>query len=324
MAADRDDARPPPRRPSRAMPAGTRTSGSIGAPGEQGGHARPLLGGEPERARRRAAPCAARPVAAELLEPGARTRARGGATASSSSRSWSSSAFAAVGARLLADARDRVRVELREIARRLGQPAPERDGARPPLLERRVVEEGVRPAVEDLVGERRGLGRLAEDGRHGAAPEAVEEPDEPVRVGRLVEAVVHRLAHDRVIRDLDRPRARVLLAAGERREHRGHEVVRLHALDRRRRPAPAALAQHHERAAEVPAPAHLEHRRQEQRLREHLRRVLGSQELRHVLEREALPGTEREHDRVVAGGGLELEVERAGRSACGARGRARG
>ena len=120
---------------------------------------------------------------------------------------------------------------------------------------------------------------------------------------------MHRLAHDRVVRDLDGPGARVLLAAGERGEHRGHQVVGLHALDRRRRPPPAALPQHHERAAEVPAPPHLEHRRQEQRLREDVRGVLGGQELRHVLEREALPGAEGEHHRVVAGRGLELEVE---------------
>ena len=60
----------------------------------------------------------------------------------------------AVGARLLANSRDRVRVELTQIACGLGQPPPERDGARPPLLEGRVIEEGVGPAVEDLVGER--------------------------------------------------------------------------------------------------------------------------------------------------------------------------
>ena len=59
-----------------------------------------------------------------------------------------------------------------------------------------------------------------------------------------------------------RARRRVLLAGGERGEDRGHQVVGLHALDRRRVAPAAALAQHHERAAEVPAPARLEHRRQ--------------------------------------------------------------
>ena len=42
---------------------------------------------------------------------------------------------------------------------------------------------------------------------------------------------------------------------------------------------------------------------------EHLLGVLRRQELGHVLEREALPRTEGEHDGVVAGRGLKLEVE---------------
>ena len=44
---------------------------------------------------------------------------------------------------------------------------------------------------------------------------------------------------------------------------------------------------------------------------EDVRRVPGREELRHVLEREALAGAEGEHDRVVAGRRLQLEVEPA-------------
>ena len=111
---------------------------------------------------------------------------------------------AAVGARLLADAGDRLRVELAEIARRLGQPASHRDRPGAALLERGVVEERVGAAVQDLVRERRGLGRLAEQGPHLARAEALEEADEPVHVGGLVQAVVERLPHDRMVGDLDR------------------------------------------------------------------------------------------------------------------------
>ena len=216
---------------------------------------------------------------------------------------------AAIGARLLADPGDRLGVELAQVPRRLGEPAAERDRAGAALLQRRVVEERVGAPVQDLVRERRRLGRLAEHGPHRAGPEALEERHEPRGVGGLVEAVVERLAHDRVIGDLDRPRGGVLLAGGERGEHRGHQVVGLHALDGRRGPAAAALAQDDQRPAEVPAPPHLEHRRQEQRLREDVLRAGRREEARHLVEREALAGAEGEHDRVVAGRRLELEVE---------------
>ena len=56
---------------------------------------------------------------------------------------------------------------------------------------------------------------------------------EPVDVHRFVEAVIHRLAVSRVVRQLDGA-GEVLLAADEDREDRGHEVVGLHALDWRR------------------------------------------------------------------------------------------
>ena len=80
-----------------------------------------------------------------------------------------------------------------------------------------------------------------------------------VDVERLVQRVVDGLAHEHVVGDLDRA-GDVLLARRRLREHRGHEVVGLHALDRRRVAPAVAEAQHHQRAVEVPAPAGLEHR----------------------------------------------------------------
>ncbi len=76
--------------------------------------------------------------------------------------------------------------------------------------------------------------RVADVQPHGARVHALEQRHQPVDVHRLVEAVVDRLAHQRVVGDLDGPGGGVLLAAGQRREHRRHEVVGLHALDGRR------------------------------------------------------------------------------------------
>ena len=67
--------------------------------------------------------------------------------------------------------------------------------------------------------------------------------DEPVAVEGLGEAVVHRLARERVVGHLDRA-GDVLLAGGGAGEHDGEEVVALHPLEGRRHLAAAAEAQH--------------------------------------------------------------------------------
>src|SRR3989475_12356406 len=60
-----------------------------------------------------------------------------------------------------------------------------------------------------------------------------------------------------------------------------------------------------------PAPARAEHRRVEHRLHQQVLGRLGLQVLEHVLEREAVLGAERQDDRVLGGGRLQLEVEAA-------------
>ena len=87
-------------------------------------------------------------------------------------------------------------------------------------------------------------------------------PAEPVGVEGLVQGVVDRLADQQVVGDLDRPGG-VVLAGGGLREHGGHQVVGLHALDRGRVAPPVAEAQDHQRTVEVPPPAGLEHGRVE-------------------------------------------------------------
>ncbi len=67
-----------------------------------------------------------------------------------------------------------------------------------------------------------------------------EHVDEAVDVHGLVQAVVHGLADERVVGDLERA-GEVLLAADLRREDGGQQVVGAHALDRRRHLAGAGL-----------------------------------------------------------------------------------
>ena len=62
--------------------------------------------------------------------------------------------------RLAAHARDGVRIERGKVARLDGKSAAQRDRAAATLLERRVVEERVRPSVHDLVRQRRRLDRV--------------------------------------------------------------------------------------------------------------------------------------------------------------------
>ena len=122
-------------------------------------------------------------------------------------------------------------------------------------------------------------------------------------------AVVHRLAHQRVVRDLDRSR-HVLLAGDLSREHRGQQVVRAHPLNRRRRLLATTHSQHRQRPRHVPAPARAEHRYCQQRLLERLLYRFAPHQREHVVQRKAVLRAKREEDRVVARGRLQLEVER--------------
>ena len=205
---------------------------------------------------------------------------------------------------------DRVGIERADGGEVDGEAAPQRDRVGAAVLQLLVVEERVGPRGDDLVREHRRLGGV--DAVHGDLTrlDALEQRAHAVDVERLVQRVVDRLAHEHVVGDLDRA-GDVLLAGRRLREHRGHEVVGLHALDRRRVAPPVAEAQHHERAVEVPAPPGLEHRRVEDGVLERVLDRRAADVARHLLEREAVVRPEREHDGVVAGRGLQLEVERA-------------
>ena len=141
-------------------------------------------------------------------------------------------------------------------------------GLRAALLERRVVEERVRLRGEDPARERRRLGRVDRDALDRAVAQPAQHLEEPVDVHRLGQAVLDRLAHDRVVhRDLDRPARAASPGTRATCGKRAREqVVGAHAQERRRHALAAARALEQQRALRVPAPARLEHRRGEQRL----------------------------------------------------------
>ena len=207
----------------------------------------------------------------------------------------------------LVDGRGVERPDGREVDR---QPAAQRDRVGAPVLQLLVVEERVGARGEDLVGEHRRLGGVGVVHGDRTGLHALQQVAHAVDVERLVQRVADGLAHEHVVGDLDRT-GDVLLARRRLREDRGHEVVGLHALDRRRIAPTAAEAQHHQGAVEVPAPPGLEHRGVEDGV---LQRVLDGRTAEvtgHLLQREAVVGTQREHDGVVARRRLELEVEGA-------------
>ena len=175
---------------------------------------------------------------------------------------------------LLAHARDGLGVERAEL---VGGPrvehAARHDGLRAALLERRVVEERVGLRVQDAAREGRRLGRVDRARSMRAVAQAAQDLEEAVDVHRLGEAVLDRLAHDRVLhRHLDV--AAAAASRGRRRPAGKAAASRSSARMRRsgagtRLPFRRALEQ--QRARDVPAPARLEHRRGQQRLDEHAR-----------------------------------------------------
>jgi hypothetical protein len=125
-----------------------------------------------------------------------------------------------------------------------------------------------------------------------------------------VQAVGQRLLDERMIRDL--ALAGQVLGAGELlRKHHRDQVVGRHALQRRRRALAALVAADREGDACVPAPAGREERRVEHGLHEHVRDRCTVEKARDAVELETVRLTQRQHDRVLRGGRLQLEVERA-------------
>ena len=232
-------------------------------------------------------------------------------TPSATSASCISSTLRALRPGLVADAGDRVGVELAEVvgAVRIGV-APVLHRLRPALLDRRVVEEGVGRALSASAASGEGAGRSRAIDLDRARLDAAQHASQPVGVHRVVEAVAHRLRDQRVVGHL--AVAGEVLGAGDLvREDRREQVLRAHALQLRRDLLAAAKRGSASAVVAFQRQRTREQRRVEQRLHEHVERGRRVQVARDLVEREAVAGREREDDRVLGRRGLELEVEAA-------------
>ena len=191
-----------------------------------------------------------------------------------------------------------------------GQGAAHLHGAGAALFERRVVEEGVGVGVQNLVREGRGFGRIDGHSLNRAFGDVAEQLTQAFQVHGLVEAVVDGLLDQRMVGDA-RFGGEIFGAGGLVGEDCGHQVVGAHALDGRRHFASAAVARDGQGARGVPAPAGDEHGGGQHGLREHVLHGAGAQKFEDDFEREGVLLAEREHDAVIGGGGLQLEIERA-------------
>ena len=214
-----------------------------------------------------------------------------------------------LGPGLLSHPRDGRGVERSQVGSRLRvEPAahPHRLGA--PLLERRVVEEGVRTRGEDLVSQRRRLRHVARHEEQLAALEAPQQPLEAGGVHGLFQAVAQRLGDQRMIGDL--ALADDVLQAGQLvGEHHRDQVLRVLPQPRRRHAPAGTPARHRQGAAGGPAPAHPEQRRIEHRLDHHLAHAGRMEEVEGIREWEAVGRSQRQDDRVLRRRRLQLEVE---------------
>ena len=140
--------------------------------------------------------------------------------------------------------------------------------------------------------------------------DAGEHALEAVEIHRLGEHVLHGLADQRMIGNLDI--ALDIFLAGERFGKNAREqIVGTHALNLRRNFFAALKTQQRERAAGGPAPAHAEKRRGQHGLLEHGLDRLRGEKMENVGERKAVLFAERDVQAVVGGGGLQFEIEGA-------------
>ena len=186
--------------------------------------------------------------------------------------------------------------------------AAERHRPRPSLFQRGVIQERVRVGIQDLVRHWRWDGRI-----HGYCPKLppLETPDEDTQsfdIHGLVKAVLHGLVDQGVIGRRDRTRI-VVLAGHLLREDGSQQIVGLHPLERHRDPPAATRAKQGQRPGRVPAPARAEHGSLEDGLDQILVQAAGADHGEHALQREAVLLSQRDHDPVIRGRRLELEVE---------------
>ncbi len=165
---------------------------------------------------------------------------------------------------------DRCRIERAEIGRGLGiEPAAAEHRLRAAFLQRRVVEEGVRPRVQSFLGQGRRLRQVARMHAYLASLQSEQQPLQAVDVHGFVQAIADRLIHQGMVGDLA-VSSDVLGACELVGKHNRHQILRLHTLQLRRYLLTAARTENGQCAGGIPTPAHGEHRCGEQGLGQHV------------------------------------------------------
>jgi hypothetical protein len=122
------------------------------------------------------------------------------------------------------------RVQAAELRRGLRiEPAPRRDRLRAPLLEWRIVQVGIGSRVQDFLRQRRGLRQIARHDGIVPALHARQQRHEAVDIHGLMQTVVQRLAHQRVIGHLALA-AQILGARELIRKYHRNQILGRHAL----------------------------------------------------------------------------------------------
>ena len=137
---------------------------------------------------------------------------------------------ARIGPRVRARRRDCGRIEHAERDRVLVVTGPPRlHRVRAPLFERGVIQERVRPRVDNLVRQQRRLGRIARHAADAALVNARQDLHETRQVHRLLQAILDGLRDQRVIGDLAIA-GNVLEARGRIGKGRREQIVGAHPL----------------------------------------------------------------------------------------------
>ena len=204
---------------------------------------------------------------------------------------------------------DGVRIQRGQVAGILGQSAAQGDGPGSPLLQRRIVQEGIGHGVENLVGKHRRLHRVLGEHLYRAGSDGLQDALQSFEVHGLGETIAGGLENQRMVRRLDVPRLRVVLALNLGGEHGGQQVIGTHPLERRRHLLAPGVPQQSQKTGSVPTPPGAVQGGLEHRLGQHLVHRVGRKVVEHVAQGEGHAGTQRKVQPVVGGRGLELEIK---------------
>src|SRR6185437_7750023 len=131
---------------------------------------------------------------------------------------------------------------------------PKLNCPRPPLLERRVVQERIGVCVQNLVRELGRLRRIHRDCADTVIFDLLQNLLKTADVHHFMQTIFYRFLYERMIGDANG--AGEILAAGNLvRKNRREQIVRPHTLYRRRDSRSAPESQDGKGASSIPSPA---------------------------------------------------------------------